>query len=228
MSRLPRLRPGFRGLSACLLATMLALAAAGLGHFLTFAPDRPGDAPASREPARHDVVPPADIEPEAGPAAAAPSARRLPAPAASPDVPTDAPTAAAIERLAAELGGYRTALEERERLLAAREAVVATLEARVAVQVERLEAATAKLKRAAGEATAEDRARIAQLVKVYEAMKAKNAAAIFDPMPLELLLPIMRGMRETKVAAIVAEMDPSKARALTAELARTGGAAAGP
>ena len=51
-------------------------------------------------------------------------------------------------------------------------------------------------------------------------MKAKNAAVIFDPMALDLLLPIVRGMRETKVAAIVAEMDPAKARALTAELAR--------
>ena len=57
-------------------------------------------------------------------------------------------------------------------------------------------------------------------MKVYEAMKAKSAAMIFDPMALELLLPIMRGMRETKVAAIVAEMDPAKARALTAELAQ--------
>jgi flagellar motility protein MotE (MotC chaperone) len=228
VSRLPQPRPGFRGLSACLLATMLVLAAAGLGRFLTFPPDRPGDAPALREPARHDVVPPAEIEPEAGPSAAVPPAVQAPAPTTSPDAAPDAPTAAAIERLAAELGGYRTALEERERLLAAREAVVATLEARVAVQVERLKAATAELKRAAGEATAEERARIAQLVKVYEAMKAKNAAAIFDPMPLELLLPIMRGMRETKVAAIVAEMDPGKARALTAELARTGAAAAAP
>src|SRR4051794_17539474 len=58
-----------------------------------------------------------------------------------------------------------------------------------------------------------------RLVKVYEAMKAKSAALIFDPMGLDLLLPIVRGMRETKVAAIVAEMDPAKARALTAELA---------
>ena len=67
----------------------------------------------------------------------------------------------------------------------------------------------------------DEQARIAQLVKVYEAMKARNAAAIFDPMALDLLLPIVRQMRETKVAAIVAEMDPAKARALTAELARS-------
>jgi flagellar motility protein MotE (MotC chaperone) len=54
-------------------------------------------------------------------------------------------------------------------------------------------------------------------------MNAKSAALIFDPMALDLLLPIVRGMRETKVAAIVAEMDPAKARALTAELARSRG-----
>ena len=58
-------------------------------------------------------------------------------------------------------------------------------------------------------------------MKVSEAMKAKSAATIFDPMALDLLLPIVRQMRETKVAAIVAEMDPAKARALTADLARS-------
>ena len=77
-----------------------------------------------------------------------------------------------------------------------------------------------ELERLLGQVAADEQARIAQLIKVYEAMKAKNAAAIFDPMALDLLLPIVRGMRETKVAAIVAEMDPAKARALTAELAR--------
>ena len=84
----------------------------------------------------------------------------------------------------------------------------------------RLEALKGELERLTGQVAADEQAQIAQLVKVYEAMKAKNAAAIFDPMALELLLPIVRGMRETKVAAIVAEMDPAKARALTAELAR--------
>jgi flagellar motility protein MotE (MotC chaperone) len=163
---------------------------------------------------------PAAIEPEAGPETPRPQAASL------PDEELDAPTMAAVERLASELVGYRSSLDGRERLLAAREAVLTALETRVVEQVERLEAASAELKRTAGEASAEERARIAQLVKVYEAMKAKNAAAIFDPMPLELLLPIVRGMRETKVAAVVAEMDPAKARALTVELARGGEAVA--
>ena len=96
------------------------------------------------------------------------------------------------------------------------------LEARVGEQITRLDALKDELQQVAGQVDADERARIAQLVKVYEAMKAKNAAAIFDPMPIDLLLPIVRGMRETKAAAIVAEMDPGKARALTAVLARAG------
>ena len=78
-----------------------------------------------------------------------------------------------------------------------------------------------ELERLLGQVSADQQAPgSAQLIKVYEAMKAKSAAAIFDPMALELLLPIVRGMRETKVAAIIADMEPAKARALTAELAR--------
>ena len=101
-----------------------------------------------------------------------------------------------------------------------REAVMASVEARIGEQLARLDGLKGELERLTGQLEAEEKAKITQLVKVYEAMKAKNAAAIFDPMALDLLLPIMRGMRETKVAAIVAEMDPAKARALTAELAR--------
>ena len=102
-----------------------------------------------------------------------------------------------------------------------REAVMASVEARIGEQLARLDGAQGRA-RAADRSASRPRSRrkITQLVKVYEAMKAKNAAAIFDPMALDLLLPIVRGMRETKVAAIVAEMDPAKARALTAELAR--------
>jgi flagellar motility protein MotE (MotC chaperone) len=195
----------------------MTLVAAGIARIPFSAPGREAELAMPRPPSEGEVKP-AAIEPEAGP------------PEPPETVPSlreelDAATAAALERLAFELSGHRTALEERERLLTAREAVLATLEARVAEQVARLEAANAELKRGVGEAAAEERARIAQLVKVYEAMKAKNAAAIFDPMPLELLLSIVRGMRETKVAAIVAEMDPTKARALTVELARTDGEA---
>ena len=222
MSGAPRGRGGFARLSALLVLVALVLVGAGMARLLS----------------RHDLLertsqprlaplPLAQIVPEAGPPASSP-APAAPAALGTPPPRLDQPTVAAVEQLAAELAGYRDALQERERLLAAREAVAASLEARLGEQIARLEAASAALKQASGAVTAEERARLAQLVKVYEAMKAKNAAAIFDPMPLELLLPIVRGMRETKVAAVVAEMDPAKARTLTAELARRAGAPAPP
>jgi flagellar motility protein MotE (MotC chaperone) len=136
--------------------------------------------------------------------------------------PQDPLTAAALQELSDELGRHQAALAERERRPALREAVMASVENRIGEQLTQLETLTGELERLTGEVAAEEGARIAQMVKVYEAMKAKNAAAIFEPMALDLLLPIVRGMRETKVAAIVAEMDPAKARALTAELVRTG------
>ncbi len=135
----------------------------------------------------------------------------------------DLATLAALEDMSAEFGRHQAALAERERRLVLREAVMASVEARIGERLARLEALKDELERLSGQQAAEDQAKINQLVKVYEAMKAKNAAAIFDPMALDLLLPIVRGMRETKVAAIVAEMDPVRARALTAELARKGG-----
>jgi flagellar motility protein MotE (MotC chaperone) len=165
------------------------------------------------------ALPPLDqIMPGAGPAAppTEPVARAARVTAAAPL----AEGVEALDALATELRQHQAALATREQAIELREAVVQAVEARVRAQVAKLEQFKGELEKLLAQVSADQQARIAQLIKVYEAMKAKNAAAIFDPMALELLLPIVRGMRETKVAAIVAEMDPAKARALTAELAR--------
>ncbi len=164
------------------------------------------------------MSPLADIAPGTGPAPARPTV----VPAANSEAPVAVGAAGVevLDALAAELRRHQAALAEREQSIELREAVVQSVETRVREQVAKIETLKGELERLLGQVSADQQARIAQLIKVYEAMKAKNAAAIFDPMALELLLPIVRGMRETKVAAIVADMDPAKARALTAELAR--------
>jgi flagellar motility protein MotE (MotC chaperone) len=154
------------------------------------------------------------VEPNAGPAGAPPDP---PVSAYGTDGPR---TVEALEAFAAELGRRQGRLAEREQAIALRETAVKLVEERIGEQVVRLERLGGELERLLGRASEDEKARIAQLVKVYEAMKAKNAALIFEPMGLDLLLPIVRGMRDAKIAAIVAEMDPAKARALTAELAR--------
>src|SRR3954451_1111680 len=51
-------------------------------------------------------------------------------------------------------------------------------------------------------------------------MKPAKAAEIFNATDTGLLLPVVKRMREAKVAAVVEEMDPARAQALTLELAK--------
>jgi flagellar motility protein MotE (MotC chaperone) len=63
------------------------------------------------------------------------------------------------------------------------------------------------------------------LVKVYEAMKPRDAATIFNDLSMPVLLQVLNRMKEAKAAVVMAAMSPEKAREVTAELAqlRTGG-----
>ncbi len=58
------------------------------------------------------------------------------------------------------------------------------------------------------------------LVTMYEAMKAKDAARIFDRLDMEILIEVVTRMRPPKVADVLAEMQPDAAKRLTVELAR--------
>lgn len=60
-----------------------------------------------------------------------------------------------------------------------------------------------------------------KLVKIYEGMKPKEAAKIFNTLQTQVLLGVAQQMKENKLAAIVAEMNPEKARDLTMSLATT-------
>ena len=57
------------------------------------------------------------------------------------------------------------------------------------------------------------------LVKIYESMKPKQAARIFDEMEMDILLDVVDLMSERKAAPILAAMSPIKAKDLTVELA---------
>ncbi len=57
------------------------------------------------------------------------------------------------------------------------------------------------------------------LVKIYENMKPKDAARIFNEMEMEILLELVDIMSERKASPILANMDPKKAKDVTIELA---------
>ncbi len=169
----------------------------------------------------------AAVAPAAGPApqpatapVALPAAAPTGVPAATGGAPDGVLSPKALLAVAAELKGRRELVERRERELETREAALDLVEERLAAQIDRLEGLKRDLEGVLGQISADEQARLDQLAKVYEAMRAKKAASILDAMALDLLLPVVRRMRDTKVAAVIAEMDPAKARLLTAELAK--------
>lgn len=62
-------------------------------------------------------------------------------------------------------------------------------------------------------------AKIRSLVKIYENMKPKDAARIFDEMDMPILLLVVDRMSERKVAPVLAAMNPLKAKEVTTQLA---------
>ena len=62
-------------------------------------------------------------------------------------------------------------------------------------------------------------AKIRSLVKIYENMKPKDAARIFDEIEMPVLLLVLDKMTEKKTAPVLAEMDPKKAKQITVQLA---------
>jgi flagellar motility protein MotE (MotC chaperone) len=60
----------------------------------------------------------------------------------------------------------------------------------------------------------------ADLVKIYETMKPKAAAEIFNRLEMPILIRVIERMRAPKSVDVLARMEPAKAKQVTAELAR--------
>jgi flagellar motility protein MotE (MotC chaperone) len=203
-------RPTHLGvLSRLLVLTVLGCALRGLLLLLPSGDVSGASAPATVPPAV--PAPPAvtaEIAATVAPAAGPPAADRLPL------------DPKALMEVADELKAKRARLDQRERDLEQREAALRQVEDGLAAQIAQLEGLKRELDGLLAKASAEEDERIERLVKVYEAMKPAKAAEIFNATETGLLLPVVKRMREAKVAAIVEEMDPAKAQALTLELAK--------
>jgi len=61
--------------------------------------------------------------------------------------------------------------------------------------------------------------RLASLVDVYQRMRAKDAATVFDGLDDEVLVQVASRMRQANLAEVMGRMEPERARALTQMLA---------
>ena len=117
------------------------------------------------------------------------------------------------------LAQRRAELEAREGELDQREALLEVAERRMSETMGELEALRAEIEGMLGQADARREQQLVSLVRMYEAMRPADAAAIFDGLELEVLLNVLERMREAKAAPIVAGMTPERAREVTSELA---------
>jgi flagellar motility protein MotE (MotC chaperone) len=121
-------------------------------------------------------------------------------------------TDAEIELLQA-LAKRRRELDLRARELEQREILMRAVEQRIEEKVEGLRVLLKQQ-----EEQHEDQYK--SLVKIYESMKPKDAARIFEEMDLAVLMPVVERMKERKTAPILAKMSPVKATAITTQLAQ--------
>jgi flagellar motility protein MotE (MotC chaperone) len=65
-----------------------------------------------------------------------------------------------------------------------------------------------------------DEERYTELARIYQAMRPKPAAAVFEQLEMEVQVQVARRMRERSTASILASMTPKGAAALTMAMAR--------
>ena len=114
-----------------------------------------------------------------------------------------------------DLQDRRKELESQERELSVREALLKTAEQEIDQKYQELVSLKAEIEDLLVQQSEEEAKRTASLVKIYEGMKPKDAARIFNTLDLDILLNVVSRMSERKSAPIIASMDSGRARTLT-------------
>ncbi len=117
------------------------------------------------------------------------------------------------------LAQRRDDLDRRAAEVDRHEALLQATEQRIDEKIARLQQMESKINDAFKKEDQKDDAKIKSLVKIYETMKPKEAARIFEQLDLPVLLDVLEQMKELKTAPILASMEPGKAKAVTLALA---------
>ena len=131
----------------------------------------------------------------------------------------DAATATDTEiELLQKLVKRREKLERLEHQLDLRESMLSATERRIDTKITELAKIKTTIEQLLKKHNAQQEAKLRSLVKIYENMKPKQAARIFDRLDLGILLDVVERMRESKSAPIMANMTPARAKSVTTAL----------
>lgn len=182
------------------------------GRGSTQAPDQSATRP-NLTPAAGDGGAPSDQEQAGTPGAADGAGGRV--------MPRD-PLAMSDEEidLLTALSQRRVELDRRARRVDEREALLQAAERRIDEKVQGLQDLQKSIEELLRRQDTQTEEQYKSLVKIYESMKPKDAARIFEELDMAVLLPVVQRMKERKTAPILAKMDPAKAKEITTELAQ--------
>lgn len=119
-----------------------------------------------------------------------------------------------------QLAERREILDSRESGIERRIDLIKAAETRIDKKVKDLQALQVTIEGLIKTYDDQQAKKIESLVKIYEAMKPKDAARIFAELDMDTLLLVAERMKERKLAPVMAKMNPSKAKEMTVELSR--------
>jgi flagellar motility protein MotE (MotC chaperone) len=187
-------------------------------------------------PAKMDAATPMKTE-----GAAAPKAQGSTMPKPTPAEPTpnaggtviqadsDHPVSPAERAILEHLQTRRQELDARAREIDIRNNLLKEAEGRLQTRATELKGLEGEINAATQKKDEAEAARLKGLVIMYENMKPKDAAKIFDRLDMKILVDLVTQINPRKMSDIMAQMQPEMAERLTAELASKGaGADKGP
>jgi len=119
-----------------------------------------------------------------------------------------------------DLVARREELEKRERSMATREALLEAAERELNQKIREMNAVRDEIRGLLAQQSEQEQERINSLVRIYEGMKAKDAARIFNTLDMDVLIAVISRMSERKSAPVLAEMNAERARSVTILMAQ--------
>ncbi|QDP20942.1 MotE family protein [Bradyrhizobium cosmicum] len=133
----------------------------------------------------------------------------------------DEPQISASERAILErLQARRQEIEARQREIDIRESLLKSAEKRIENKVDEMKAVESRISAGQAEQKAAEAQRMKGLVTMYEGMKPKDAARVFDRLEMGVLIEIASAIAPRKMSDIMGLMSPEAAERLTVEMAR--------
>lgn len=188
-------------------------------------PDVTGSVPSAPKPAPAEK----DAKDSKDPPKDAPKAAKAPDP--KPDgrpvaMAEQRPLSAAERAVLERLSERRLELEQRAREIEMRETLLQAAEQKLQARTNELKDIEQRIVAATHKKEEAEQARLKGLITMYESMKAKEAARIFDRLDIRLATEVASQINPRRMSDILAQMSPEAAERLTVELAKRDIAAA--